>query len=509
MSKAVGVYIGRNVVVAVSAVRSMSGPQIKNFAIEPIQTEGWSESSIEKEARNKKKLSPAARAIFGALDKIHAPGAFVNVAVSPIQVVTRHFVMPSVPKKEEAGAVHHEASRYIPFKISDSVMDYHARSTHKNVCEITATAIRAEILETYLEDLRSASAKTLMVEPVFTAVGRAFGALNMLGKSKSHGFLVLQSDGNVNVTLAFQGVVYLSRDFLLTGKLEEDKGRFYEELKASIDFFYKLTGGEVIEQIFLSGVGDLHAWSEHFERVFNPTIRFYVANSTGLKNIPQETLSVVLTAFGLSLRSLGYPSPVGDIKLLPVENRRSRPLQFLAFLGMECLAILIFFAFLRLAVLQPYIMHLKSQAEVILGPVKQEDPSFAFLSGMDLVKKKKLAEARLKKLQDFFSDQVPASVFLRAFGQGLPQSILLDSISCETAAKKGNAVGLKANRRLNVTGLCYLGNAEKETEIISGWVKSLSLKKIVADYFSEIKLDEVKREKVQGRDLTRFRVVGE
>jgi len=64
---------------------------------------------------------------------------------------------------------------------------------------------------------------------------------------------------------------------LLTGKIEEDKTRFFEELKASIDYFYKLTGGEAVAQIFLAGRGDLKFWVEYLEHSFNYTIRFDVA----------------------------------------------------------------------------------------------------------------------------------------------------------------------------------------------------------------------------------------
>jgi len=509
MSKAVGVYIGRNEVIAVSSVRSVSGPQIKSFAIEPIPAEEGAEASAGNEARKIKNLSPEARAILKALERIHEPGAFVNVAVSPSQIVTRHFIMPSVPKKDEAGAVRHEASRYIPFKISDSVLDYQARLTHRNVFSITATAIRTEILETCLNDLRSASAKTLMVEPVYSAVGRAFGALNMLGKSKTYGFVMLQSDGNVNVTLTSKGIVYLSRDFLLTGQLDQDQERFYDELKASMDYFYKLTGGEAIEQLFLSGTGELKAWKEHLEYKFGQTIRFDVANMPNAKNIPQETLSALLTAFGLSLRSLGYVSPLGDIKLLPKEHRRSGPQQLLIFLGLECLAILVLFGMIRFAVFQPYLMHLVSQREAILDPVRQEDPVFVAKSLDDLAQEKTIAVGRLKRLRSFFSDTVPAAGFLKALGQGLPKSILLDNVSLKGDSGKENVSGLKGKKRLSMSGFCFLGNAEKETLIVSGWVKALAGKKAISNYFGEIKLEEIKREKIQDRDLTRFRIAGE
>jgi Tfp pilus assembly PilM family ATPase len=509
MSKGVGVYIGRNEVIAVSAIRGVAGPQVVSFAIEPINLEAQQEPAVGKEAQRIKKIGPEARAILKALEKIKEPGAFVNVAVSPLQVVTRHFIMPVVPKKDESSAVRNEASRYVPFKISDSSLDYRTHLTHKNVLSITATAIRGEVLDAYLQDLRSASAKVLVIEPVHNAAGRAFAALNMAGKTKTHGFVILQSDGNVNVTLASKGIVYLSRDFILSGKIEEDKPRFHSELKASMDYFYKLTGGEAIGQIFLAGAGDLKIWVEYLEHAFNYTIRFDVANLPNAKNMPPETLHAILTAFGLALRSLGYHSPMGDIQLLPKAERRSDPPHLLRFLGIECVLILILFALVRFAVFQPYLMHLEGQKEAILGPADQEFPELASRSTEDLTIEKEKMSERVVQLRKFFGDKTSTSSFMKALGQGLPQSISLDYVSFEDATGKDVPQGGKMKKRLNIRGMCYLGSAEKETETVSGWVKALGEKKIVADYFSEIKLEEIKRETVKNRELTRFRVLGD
>jgi Tfp pilus assembly PilM family ATPase len=137
MPKGVGVYVGQNEVIAVSAAHTAMGPAIKNFAIEPINPENPQEPMVGKEAHKFKKLSPESRAILKALEKIKEPGAYVNVTISPSQVATRHFIMPAVPKKDEPGAVRHEASRYIPYKISESVIDYHVRMTHRNVFSVT------------------------------------------------------------------------------------------------------------------------------------------------------------------------------------------------------------------------------------------------------------------------------------------------------------------------------------------------------------------------------------
>ena len=509
MSKGVGVYIGRNEVIAVSAIRTAAGPQIASFAIEAINPEGPKESAADKEANRIKKISPEAQAILKALEKIKEPGAFVNVAVSPLQVVTRHFNMPIVPKKDEPGAVRNEASRYIPFKISETALDYHAYLTHKNVLSVTVTAIRREVLKAYLEDLHSASAKVLVVEPVYNAVGRAFSALNMVGKTKTYGFVVLQSDGNVNVTLTSKGIVYLSHDFLLSGKMEEDKMRFYNELMASMDYFYKLTGGEAIGQIFLDGAGDLKIWVEHLEHAFNYTIRFDVANLPNAKNLPPETMHVVLVAFGLALRSLGYRSPIGDIQLLPKTERRSDLPQLLKFLGLECLLIFILFILVRFVAFQPYLIHLEGQKSAILGLANREFPTFASRSTNNLIIEKEKTSKKVRQLNEFSSDKASSAAFMMSLGQGLPQSISFDYISLESMNEKEISQSEKKKKRLNVRGFCYLGNAEKETETVSAWVKALGEKKIMIDSFTEIKLEEIKREKIQGRDFTNFRVLGE
>ena len=508
MLKGVGVYIGRNEVIAVSAVRTSAGPQVKAFASEPIQAEE-PQAPGEDKKNPVKKISPEGQAIRRVLEKIKEPGAYVTVAVSPSLVATRHFIMPAIPKKDEYGAIQHEATRYIPFKLSDSIMDYHAQTTQKNVSSVTVTAIRKEVLQTCLADLRSASAKVLMVEPVYCAVGRAFSALKMLATAKTQGFVVLQSDGNVHVTFASNGIVYLSRDFLLSWNSDEDKGRFTDELKASIDYFFKLTGGEALTQIFLAGAGDLKLWAEHLEHAFNYTIRFDSASFPNEKNVPPEALHSALVAFGLALRFLNYPSPLGDIKLLPKEDRRSEPSKLMLFLVAECVILLALFMLARIVIFQPVLVHLKEKNAAILGPAIRDNPQFMSQSTEELRGQKSALSPRLAHLSQFLKGRERLSVFLVTLGQGLPESISLDYISFDETLTEISPESIKVKKKFSAKGLCYLGSAEKETNVVSGWVKSLSLKKALSSCFSEIKLEEVSREKTQSQSMTRFSITGE
>ncbi|MBU9888439.1 MAG: pilus assembly protein PilM [Candidatus Omnitrophica bacterium] len=509
MPKGVGVYVGRTEVVAVSAVRTVSGPAIKKYVVEPVNPTEPREPAVGKEAHKIKRLSPEAQAIHRALEKIQEPGAYVSVAVSPYQVVTRHFIMPAVPKKEESEAIRYEASRYIPFKFSESVLDYCLQTTHKNVFSVTATAIRQEILDTCLADLRSAGAKVLMVEPVFSSISRTFSVLNMIGRSKAYAFVVIQNDGNVNVTFAAKGIVYLSRDFLLTGKIEEDKTRFFEELKASIDYFYKLTGGEDVSQVFLTGHGDLKFWVEYLEHSLNYSIRFDVAVSPSEKAVPSDVFSTVIIAYGLALRSLGYRSPLGEMKLLPPVERKSKPENLIGFLIGECLAALVIFLLLQLAVFQPTVQKLKQQDEAILAPLIAKDPSILSRTPSDLKAEKDVSDAHIAQLDGFFQAKVPVNVLLETLGKGLPRSVTVDAITYEETPDASQTEGAGVKRRLDINGMCYLGSSEKEAGEISAWATGLSSYKEFAEYFDEFKLEETKREKFMNVGVTRFKVLCE
>lgn len=509
MSKGIGIFIGQNEVIAVSAIRSASGPQIKSFAIEPINREESEETGAGQEAPKSGGSNPEARAILKVLEKIKESGGHVIAAISSSQVVTRQFMMPAVPKKDEAGAVRFETSRYIPFKLTDSVLDYHVRSVHKNLVSVTVAAIRRETVATCLQNLHAASVKLLMLEPIYCAVSRVAAALNMTDKSKAQGFVALQSDGNVNVTLASKGIVYLSRDFLLTGEAEEDKKRFHEEIAASIDYFYKLTGGESVGHVFLTGPGNLRGWIEHLEHAFSYTVRFDVPNLPSAKNIPQETLNVIWVAFGLALRSLDYRSPLGDVKLLPKEHRRSGFREMLSHLLFQSLAIFALFLFARLFVFQPEISKMDRQHHDIVETINQQDSGSVLKAIPDLEAEKEALNARADQLMSILGRPVLFSSILTAIGRGLPSAIWLEDIAFGFKKDVEKDQPSKKKLKFSASGLCYSGSVDKETAIVSGWIKYLSAKQAIADHMDEIKVTEIRRQKVGNREMTRFQIVSE
>jgi hypothetical protein len=387
-------------------------------------------------------------------------------------------------------------------------MSYRAHVAHKNVLSVTATAMKKDILEQLLEDLRSISCKVLMVEPAYAGVARAFASMNLFQSAKTNGLVVLQSDGSVNLTFTANGVVYLSRDFLLGGTGEEDKKHFFEELKASIDYFYKLTGGEAVQKIFLAGHGDLKLWVEYFEQAFNYTLRFDLAKFPAETNIPADVMGSVLVAFGLAIRSIGYKSPIGEIELLPAQERCSKPEKFFGILAAIAGAIFLVFLIVRAAILQPTIFGLQAQNDKIFGEGSGVDPAVAVRTEADLLAERDALAGRIKDLDDFAKAGVSPSELLRAIAQGIPKSISVEFISIEDAVSRGKSSG-KGAKRLNLSGICFLGSSEQEAATVNSWVKSLSEKKIFSNVFSEIRLEDIRRANAGNRSFARFKIVCE
>jgi hypothetical protein len=144
----------------------------------------------------------------------------------------------------------------------------------------------------------------------------------------------------------------------------------------------------------------------------------------------------------------------------------------------------------------------------------------------ELMAEKAALAPRIQQLGAFLQAKESPSVLLSVLGQGLPLSIALDQISLgggrsepssgqglpaleETARKKRKGKIKKGGKQLTMKGVCYLGSAEKETNEVSGWVQSLASRKILSDYYSEIKLEDVTREKIRERSMTRFTIVGD
>ena len=517
MKKGIGIYIGQKEIIAVSILLQGGVPQVGPFAIEPISVQTGEEVSQKpknpfSKGHAKKILTPEAQTIARALRKIGASRAPVIAAFNPFQLVTRYFEMPLIPRKEWQDTARYEAIRYIPFKLSEMISDYHIveQGHDSQKLSVTITAAKIDVLRNYVRDLREGSAQVRMVEPVFSALSRALSLGEKVETEKPYGFVFIDSGGWVNVTFIRAGVVRLSRDFVLSEDRAADETHFYEELKASFDFVRQGSDSEEVHQVFLAGSGELTFWSDFLTSVFKQT-HFDCMLFPTRQDIPKNIMGTLMAPIGLALRALNFKSPVGDLSLLPPVERETKPERIKRIVGVEFLAAAFFFIFLRLLILDPYAAYLNQQLLKRIGPEAALSPELANQPIEILRMDRDKSQARLNQLQRFSRAGASSGNLLRSLSKSIPSSVWLEGILYQGGDESSSAKDKqqKSEKELQINGTCYLGNPEQELQAINNWLKALGENKDFLKSFTKVTLQEIKRERFQEREVSRFRVICE
>ncbi|MBI1977430.1 MAG: pilus assembly protein PilM [Candidatus Omnitrophica bacterium] len=524
MAKGIGIYIGQKEVVAVSLALSKGSPILDRFAIESIgdipvsggaaaaekKKTSWINSLIPKKAE-KKVLTPVAKAIERTLEKIGARDkGRVIAAFNPFHVVTRYFEMPAIPKREWEGAAAYEAGRYIPFKLSEVIIDYRIAEAkgqrEAKTLSVTASAAKTDVLRSHVNHLRQASAMVDMVEPVFCAFSRALALAERLESDQSHGYLFLDSDGGVNLTLERNGIVYLSRDFLLSEDRKANETRFYEELKASFDFMNRLSGARAVERVYLAGTGDLIFWTDFLTSVFGKEVHFEFALFPTKQDIPKNVLCALFVPIGLAMRALKYKSPLGDLSLLPPVERETKPERLRRKLGVEFLIIALFFIVLRVLVLEPYVLYARRQIHHEAISQSVQDPSLLNLSMDELRMLHGDLKQQERQLTLFSKQKVALGTKLKRLAQTIPSSIWLEQITYRRAEPSSSEIAPAGKGSLSFEGHCYLGNPQAEVKAINDWANALGLDQSFLGGFNKVTVTEVRRDRYFDRDTSTFRI---
>ena len=534
MKKGIGLYIGQKEVIAASLSLSKGAPVLDRFAIEAIPTGGSTTSpqanpSPTAETGKKKALlfqkkteekskAPQALAIDKALEKIGGRRTNVVAAFNPFHLVARYFEMPYLPHREWESAAAYEAGRYLPFKLSEVIADFRVLESKdlkgNRVLSVTAIAARTELLRSYVNHIRGASTIVDMVEPIFSAFARALSMVETFEQGKTYGFLFLDSDGGVNITLARNGIVYLSRDFLLVEDRKGNETRFYEELKVSFDFTNRISGGNRIDQVYLAGSGDLVFWADFLTSVFGKEIHFEFGLFATKQDIPKNVLCALLVPIGLALRALKYKSSLGDFSLLPPSERETKPERVKRLVGVEFLIIALFFILVRIAILEPYTLYIRQQAAHQKDSQIIADPSLESLPVDQLNKMRSDFREQEQQVQLFSKRKISMSSKLKTLASAMPASLWLEQITYRSGSLRegsGQSIGRarlsSSQRTLTLQGQCYLANPEAEIKAINDWAKALSEDKKFLEGFQKVTVAEVRRDKYLDHDTSMFRIM--
>ena len=525
MARAIGIYMGRREVIGASVTMSRGVPALAEFAIEPIEAAAPRKTVESKKQKSllslfqkaaAKDLSPESQAVSRLCQKLHAGGTRVIAAFNPFHVVTRYFEIPYVPPEEWPHVIRYEANRYVPFKMTETVSDYSAveqtKADGKKVLAATISATKVQTLRQFVRQLRDGGVKVDMVEPVYLAFSRALAAGEKLDDRKTYGFIFIDADGSVNLTFARGKSVYLSRDFLLSENQRESQTRFYEEFTASLNFLGRSAAVEQVEKVFLAGSGDLIFWTDFLANTFRQEIQFEFGLFPTKQNISRNVLAALLVPIGSALRKLGAKAPLGELSLLPEEERVTQPERVQRVLIRQTLVLILLFMGVRFAILQPYLMYLEKKHRAHESRSIQLDPQLSRLPVNELEAVRDDLNKQVRDLNAIFKNKVLFGKKLEALARSIPEPIWLESITYGAAGfdLSGQGEGFSwsggGSKGLTIGGWASAGSAEEEVKAVNEWINGLDKNGTFMEGLRDVKLEEIRREQQQGKEMSRFQV---
>ena len=507
MLRGIGIYIGKMHVVGAAVVRSGAGYRLESYAIEPIQ-----DAEKSSNTSSSKKSTPESNAIALVTQKINAKRSFARIAVSPFHITTRYFIMPSLPAKEKDEAIRYEASRFTHMKLTESVFGYSESRHVPNVLSITANAAKRRVIQSAVMNLRRGFAEPEAIEPDYVPFSRVYTALGFTEYKKAHAMMWFDSDGGVNVSLSSKGIVFLAQDFRLSGDINKDHEKVRDELSGSIRFLSENAGGAQVEYILLAGFGNLEDWqtylSESFPTVCTQALRIAVNSES-----EQIHSGALVLAYGLGLGELGAKSPLGDVTLLPPEDKKLRTKYFVIAFSAAAAAVFIFFFLVFLLIISP-VQHSLEQKKIRADAPLSTFGAIALSSMEEIEMQAARVEGKLARLEKFEKSKIQLKEALNAAVQVLPSTIWLEKIHFGVSSRQGlegdaGSSDVNKPKRLILEGYCFMGNADQEARAVNEWAQKLAKEPGFVGHLSNLAVDEIKQQKISGRSTTRFTVTAE
>ena len=510
-----GIYFGSRLVSIVEA----SGKKILNSI--QINRGAFSSGGLEEKVPDEIKIVTA---IVDELEKNQIKAREANICLAGKDLIIRTFEMPILAAGELPNAVNFEVKKYIPFKVADLVSDFQAlpdRASRKNL--ILFVGLKRETLNRYLAILEQLKIKPVSIE---YAAFSTIRFLQLAGQKKKGvvGLLTagFQEGDEINFTVLADGFPLFSRDINLTvgladaikpdnAQLSEMLGKLKTEIRISLDYYHRKFPLKNIEKIFVLSAPDYRAELEGFmqELCFPAQSLDIIRNldKTGAFNLSAikgygcalfRAAKTPLRINLLAAKAKVKPPEVAE-EVLPGErdwgvlfaDLRIQPLVILVSV-LLCLGFFLLGLYQRLPIQ-------KKLAEVIsLRPevaTVDADLSYEMLLGKDKEYQEKIKTFAKLVQPEFYNTEI-----LDSLPHLLPREIWLTQLTFENKDSQAE---------FTIRGTLYLGDSQKEIELVHRFLANLKNSPAATKYFSpnDIVITSIEKGKIGKLASTDFVIV--
>jgi hypothetical protein len=502
-----GIYFGPQLI----SIVEIKGNKTVNY----VQV---SEASLSSEDELHDKVPVSVKLVTLLKDEIKRNNIEANEAVVSISgkdLIVRTFEMPVLPRQELNSAVFFEVKKYIPFKIEELISDFQFK-LDKTIqkTRVLFVGIKKEALNNYINIFSQLGIKIKSIEYSAFSILRLLKLANI----KEKGIIAVvnidnSKDDEANFVVLDSGFPLFSRDISLIGGYEEPvkaeetqqtviMERLKREIQISLDYYdRKFPGKNIIKVFFITNPGfrsDLNGFTKelglevnfidinkYLDKQVHFSLPFVKGYSSALSKINIEVKIDLLSAKERTVKSAG--------------TEVSKPLAlFMRFrsdlIALAACSILILFVlgsgFLRIIPLENELNNLiNTRPETSIVPGELADKDLASISSS--YKKKVTA------MDNIIKSRLYLTPFLDVIPRVLPKGLRLVELSYKSQEDK---------QELNLKGIAYLGNKEKETEQVNTFISSLKDSQVFSKNFKDISVTTIEHKQIGKINMTNYAI---
>ena len=445
-------------------------------------------------------------------NKISAKEA--TLSLSGKDLIIRNFEIPVLPREELQGAVTFEAKKYLPFKVEELISDFQLdldKVNRKN--NVLFMGIKKETLERYISILNELNIKISAIEYSAFSLTRSLvlagignkGIVALVGAD-------LKEDDEVNFTVLENGFPVFSRDINLYGGPDEfgkaaeaDAAGALEKLKTeirvSLDYYHRKFPAKSIQKVYLVFNPEYRSDLETFILETGLSAQFLDVNkdmgkpvsyslnlakgyATSLSKVIKTKIKLDLLAVRARVRvGKGKPAQI-DLTSL-VKGIRVNPLVLVLGLAI-CAGVFMYGQYQTKPLKEELNKVINSQVKVSSAA---PGATLNDLNRIDAAFKQKLAN-----LDNLVKKQLYMTYPLDVIPKAIPDGVWLTNFI------------FKAGKDLNLKGMAYLGDTDKEFEAVNKFISNLKENPNFNNYFKDIKIVTVDRASSGETNVTNFSI---
>jgi type IV pilus assembly protein PilM len=227
------------------------------------------------------------------VNQIKLKNKSVCTAISGTSMIIKRMMLEVPNMRELQDQVFWEAEQYLPFEVSEVVMDYHVLSRDKeNKTDILLVAVKKAVLDSYMSAIEASGLKPKIVDVDFFALQNLYEANYPMNPNEAVAIVDIGASA-LKITVVHGGVPVFTKDSAVGGR------NLTAEIQKNLNLSYvdaetlKIGGGQGATTP--QEVSDLmHVMAENFATEIKRALDFYNASSSG------APVSYVLLAGGSS-----------------------------------------------------------------------------------------------------------------------------------------------------------------------------------------------------------------